>query len=199
MSRASRWMSAVVLGAGLIASASAGRADDVSSERAAMIASISDAGGKLVELAGAIPEKKYSWRPEKGVRSVAEVLRHVTAANYGLPMFIGVAPPAGAPVTKENFATFDKTPADKATIVAQLKASFDYAKQVIAQVPDSELDSPVDLFGAKNTKRGTLYILVNHAHEHLGQSIAYARSNAITPPWTAREEAAAKEKAKGGK
>jgi hypothetical protein len=27
--------------------------------------------------------------------------------------------------------------------------------------------------------------MVVHAHEHLGQSIAYARANGIVPPWTA--------------
>jgi len=37
-----------------------------------------------------------------------------------------------------------------------------------------------------------VYILVTHNHEHLGQSIAYARVNGITPPWT--EEAQKKEK-----
>jgi len=36
--------------------------------------------------------------------------------------------------------------------------------------------------------------LVMHNHEHLGQSIAYARSNGITPPWTveAQKKKAAK-------
>lgn len=27
-------------------------------------------------------------------------------------------------------------------------------------------------------------ILMNHSHEHLGQSIAYARMNGIAPPWS---------------
>ena len=30
-----------------------------------------------------------------------------------------------------------------------------------------------------------IYILVTHAHEHLGQAISYARSNGVVPPWTA--------------
>jgi hypothetical protein len=38
-------------------------------------------------------------------------------------------------------------------------------------------------------------VLVSHSHEHLGQSIAYARANNITPPWTAREQEAMKKKA----
>jgi len=31
-------------------------------------------------------------------------------------------------------------------------------------------------------------------HEHLGQSIAYARSVGVTPPWTAAQQKAVKEK-----
>jgi hypothetical protein len=27
-------------------------------------------------------------------------------------------------------------------------------------------------------------ITATHLHEHLGQLIAYARSNAVTPPWS---------------
>ena len=52
------------------------------------------------------------------------------------------------------------------------------------------MDNPIDLFGNKSTVRGTAMLLVAHNHEHLGQSIAYARSIGVTPPWTARDEAA---------
>jgi hypothetical protein len=44
----------------------------------------------------------------------------------------------------------------------------------------------------KTTVRGGYLLLLSHAHEHLGQSIAYARSNGIVPPWTAKRQAAAK-------
>jgi len=35
--------------------------------------------GKLILLAEAIPADKYTWRPAEGVRSVSEVLLHVSA------------------------------------------------------------------------------------------------------------------------
>jgi len=44
----------------------------------------------------------------------------------------------------------------------------------------------------KTTKRGAFLLLLSHAHEHLGQAIAYARSNRVTPPWTAKQQAAEK-------
>jgi uncharacterized damage-inducible protein DinB len=29
-----------------------------------------------------------------------------------------------------------------------------------------------------------LFLIANHMHEHLGQSIAYARTNGVVPPWS---------------
>jgi hypothetical protein len=29
--------------------------------------------------------------------------------------------------------------------------------------------------------------MIAHAHEHLGQSIAYARINGVTPPWSKKD------------
>lgn len=171
----------------------------LSGVRKEMKLSIDDAGGKLIELAEAMPAAKYNWRPSKDVRSAAEVYMHVIAANYGLPMFMGAAPATNSPVNKDNFGTFEKSTTDKAKIVEMLKDSFAYTDKLIRSTPDAELDAAVSLFGNPTTKRGAMFVLVNHAHEHLGQSIAYARSNNVTPPWTVREQAeAAKKKADMG-
>jgi uncharacterized damage-inducible protein DinB len=41
------------------------------------------------------------------------------------------------------------------------------------------------MFGQPASKRRMLILLVTHMHEHLGQSIAYARTNGVVPPWSA--------------
>ena len=46
--------------------------------------------------------------------------------------------------------------------------------------------TPATIFGRQTTKRDACMLTVVHAHEHLGQLIAYARSNGITPPWSAQ-------------
>ena len=145
-----------------------------------------DAESKLVELAEATPEKKYAWRPAKGVRSTGEVFMHVAAANYGLPAFVGVKPPAGF-----DFATFEKSQTKKAEIVSTLRASFAHMEKGFGEMSEADLENPAEIFGMKMTARGAYVMLLSHCHEHLGQSIAYARSNDIAPPWTARQEAAA--------
>jgi uncharacterized damage-inducible protein DinB len=149
---------------------------------------IHDARDKLIELAGAMPEEKYGWRPAEGVRTTAEVFMHVAGANFGLPFFTGVKPPEGF-----DFRTFEGSATAKADVTKKLTESFAYIDQVYAAVTDADMDRPVELFGTKTTVRGTYILILAHCHEHLGQAIAYARSNGVVPPWTARQEAAMKE------
>jgi hypothetical protein len=44
------------------------------------------------------------------------------------------------------------------------------------------------MFGNTTTERGVYVTMLNHLHEHLGQSIAYARINGVVPPWSAKEK-----------
>jgi uncharacterized damage-inducible protein DinB len=156
-------------------------------------ASLTDAETKLIELAEATPAEKFAWAPGEGVRSTSEVFMHVATANYLLPTLVGMAPPEGV-----NAMTLEKDVKEKDAAVKTLRASFVGAHAAIDKTMD--LDTKIMMFGNEVTKRQALLLLVTHAHEHLGQAIAYARSNAITPPWTARENAAAEaKKAEAGK
>ena len=146
-----------------------------------------DAESKLIQLAEATPEEKYAWRPSKDVRSTGDVFMHVAAANYGIPTFWGMKAPAGF-----DFATYEKSLTKKADIVQALKASFASMEQGFMATPDADLDKPAEFFGMKTTVRGGYLLLLSHSHEHLGQSIAYARMNGIVPPWTAKQQEALK-------
>ena len=159
--------------------------------RGEIIHSMLDAGGKIQELAGAIPDGKYTWKPSKDVRSTGQVLLHVVAANYMLPSLFGVKSPMAA----DEMMKLDTQTMEPAKIRQMLKESYEWATNAVADTPDSALESPIDFFGQKMTKRGGMLVLASHSHEHLGQLIAYARANNITPPWTAREQAEQKKKA----
>ena len=152
-----------------------------------MLMWIKDAEDKLVQLAEATPEAKYAWSPSKDVRTTGDVFMHVVSANYGIPTFWGVKAPEGF-----NFATHEKSLTKKADIVPALKASFAAMEQGFTAMSDADLDKPAEFFGMKTTVRGGYMLLLSHAHEHLGQSIAYARSNGIVPPWTAKQMEAVK-------
>jgi uncharacterized damage-inducible protein DinB len=169
--------------------------------RGEIIHSMLDAGGKIQELAGAIPDGKYTWKPSKDVRSTGQVLLHVVASNYMLPSLFGVK----SPMTADEMQKLDTQTMEPAKIRQMLKDSYAWATQAVADTPDSTLEAPINFFGQKMTRRGGMLALASHSHEHLGQLIAYARANNITPPWTARElelqkqKKAAEKKAGSGK
>ena len=150
--------------------------------RAEVIAEVDSVGKKLVDLAGAVPAEKFGWRPAPGVRSVSEVYVHVAGGDYMLPSFMGVKIPEG--VTRD----MEKTVTEKAKVIDTLKKSLDHVKSAAANMSDADLDKKVKIFGGREvTERALLTLIVNHMHEHLGQSIAYARMNGVTPPWSEGE------------
>ncbi|MBA3351349.1 MAG: DinB family protein [Blastocatellia bacterium] len=131
---------------------------------------------------------KEDWRPADGVRSVSETLLHIAFANYGLPQMIGFEPPAAANFSMD-IKKWDAQTTDAAKISDILKASFDHVRSVAKQITAEQMEKEVDFFGHKMTGRNAMITLLNHMHEHLGQSIAYARMNGVVPPWTAAQQA----------
>jgi uncharacterized damage-inducible protein DinB len=150
---------------------------------------LQDMHKKMVGLATAIPAEKYSWRPEPGVRSISELFLHVSGANYGYPPLISGTTPAPG-FKAEGFET---STTDKAKIIEQLNQSFAYAEAAIQSMSNADFAKPEKKLGPDANDGDVIYLMVVHNHEHLGQTIAYARLNGITPPWT--EEAQKKAKA----
>jgi uncharacterized damage-inducible protein DinB len=141
---------------------------------------LDDMHKKFVALATAIPQEKYNYRPAEGVRSIGEVFLHISNANYNIPGLMGAPLPAGF-----DAKTFEKSTTDKAQIIEQLNKSFDSAHNAIAGMTNADFNKPLPKLGPDANYGDVVYLLVTHAHEHLGQSIAYARVNGIVPPWTA--------------
>jgi uncharacterized damage-inducible protein DinB len=148
--------------------------------KAQSVFDLQDLQKKFVGLAGAIPQEKFTWRPAEGVRSVSELFLHISGANYNIPNMMGVPLPAGF-----DGKTFEKSTTDKAKIIEQLNKSFEAAIAVVQGMTNADFAKPEKKLGPDANDGDVVYILVTHAHEHLGQSIAYARVNGIVPPWTA--------------
>lgn len=155
--------------------------------RAELIRDVEQLEQKFLGLVDAMVGK-YEWRPAEGVRSVSEVFMHVAAANFLIPIAVGHQPPqayrgADQRETMSKLGALEKI-TDPERVRAELQHAFRHAKHTIAGVQDSQLDETVRLFGMDMTKRAALNLLVTHMHEHLGQSIAYARTNGVVPPWS---------------
>jgi enamine deaminase RidA (YjgF/YER057c/UK114 family)/uncharacterized damage-inducible protein DinB len=136
-----------------------------------------DAGALSEKFAGLarVMSGKYDWRPAQGVRSVADVFSLIVKENGLLAGALSGTPNTGAspaPIT------------DPEKMQEALKASCLELQEAIAALSDNDLQAPVKLFGRDMTKQSALMLVLEDQHEHLGQSIAYARTNGVVPPWS---------------
>lgn len=134
---------------------------------------------KIAQLADAMPEDSYDWRPQEGVRSVREAVLHVTAGNYFFASMLGMQLPEGV-----NPQTMEQSGMSKSEAITAMKESVMFIKKELPGMSSDELETKIDFFGNEVTKRQAMFVLGDHAAEHLGQLIAYARMNGVTPPWS---------------
>lgn len=145
----------------------------------AFLSSYDQATDKVMQLAEAFPQDKYDWRPAEGIRSVSEAMMHVAAANFFFASMLGADMPEGI-----NPQELESTVKTKAEASKMLKMSVEHARKAVEKTPAASLDEEIDLFGSQSTKMGLVLLIGDHANEHLGQLIAYARSTGVVPPWS---------------
>lgn len=144
---------------------------------------------KFLDLANAVPADKFTWRPSSDSRSFAEVLLHVANERYGILSLMGATLPSD--LDRKNF---EKQTTDRERIIAELNRSWDFAQKTINSMSNADFAKLLPKLGPQANAGDVVYILVADAHEHLGQSIAYARMNGIVPPWTVEAQKKAAEK-----
>ncbi len=177
---------ALACGLALLSVAVPARAQDVLTKesaaviKAAYIADLEAMKVKFLGLATAFPQDKYTWRPMEGVRSVSEVLMLIASEGYGFaPTSLGGKPA----MSREESG---KLPAvtDKAQVIDHLTKGFAHAKQELDAVDPATLTGKRKLFGRDLSAVEAAMFVAGDMHEHLGQLIAYARTNRIVPPWS---------------
>jgi hypothetical protein len=140
---------------------------------------------EMISLEQATPQEKFGWRPAKGVRSVAEVYLHAAGGIYFLLGQIGREAP---PEVKALLKTWETQTTKKDEIKTILTSAFAWARKAAMETSDADLDKSLPLFGTELTQRAVFMITLGHTREHLGQSIAYARTNGVVPPWSKSDD-----------
>jgi len=152
---------------------------------------------QLTAMAETLPAGKYGWRPEEEekVRSVSEVLVHVAAGNFMLLDVVGMPAPGDVygQIPAGGFERFvalirrndelEKSVREKEAVIGMLRRSFQAVRQSVEQAGAAEFDRRLHFFGEMTTVRRVYLRMLAHAHEHMGQMIAYLRCNGIAPPW----------------
>ena len=120
---------------------------------------------------------KYDWKPGEGVRSVGDVFNLIVTENGVLvETLTGAGEGRGGGLGAQVI--------EPAKLQEALKISYANVQKAIEGLSDADLKAPVKLFGRDMTKEDAVRFLFGDQHELLGQSIAYARSNGVVPPWS---------------
>jgi uncharacterized damage-inducible protein DinB len=144
------------------------------------VGSLTFVSGHVKQLAAAVPADKYAYTPQSGVRSLAEVCAHIVSANYFFGSKLGAKIPADV-----KMETIEKDLQTKDAIVKELNRSYEILIDAIKNTKDASLAAKVQFpFPGDYTTMSAILISLGHSNEHLGQLIAYARMNGITPPWS---------------
>jgi hypothetical protein len=147
------------------------------------VADIETMKEKFIGLAQEFDESQYDWRPMEGVRSVRDVLALAVVEAHIFPTFWGYAPPAGAGngfgPENQRLAGFSK-----AQLIRELGSAFDHLIGVVRGMDDAKRNESSEYFGTQMPVHANVATAMADLHEHLGQLIAYARTNRVVPPWS---------------
>jgi len=184
-----RRASVIVVAALVLISASApARAQEVMTKdsaaalKTAFIADLDTLHQKFLGLAQAFPPDKYTWRPMDGVRSVSEVLMLAAMEGYSfIPNGFGGKP---ADLGSREEAAKLRTLSDKTQVIEHLNKGFAHAKKELEAVDPATLTGKRKIMGQDRSTAEIALFIGGDLHEHLGQLIAYARTNHIVPPWS---------------
>jgi len=142
--------------------------------QAALVKDVANLSTKFTGLAK-VMAGKYDWKPGQGVRSAGDVFNLIVTENN---MLAGVLSGAGGGMGRTPAIT------DPAALQEALRTSYDKLGKAVTALSPADLNASVKMFGMDMTKQDAVLMILLDQHEHLGQSIAYARSNAVVPPWS---------------
>jgi uncharacterized damage-inducible protein DinB len=137
------------------------------------------AAGDIIDVAEAMPEERYDFKPTPEVQTFRDQLVHVAGV---VQRFIDTAKGA-----KSEAGETHKT-MPKAEVVGLLKQTFQNGREIFASLTDAQMLEPVKFpFGDRMVTRygfwmGPIYAVA----DHYGQLVVYLRLNNIVPPATAR-------------
>lgn len=146
--------------------------------------SLASVESEVMQLAQAVPEEKYNWRPGPGVRTFQQVFLHIAYGNHLILTIAQGAEPDDIKKIIDDNGKIEQGPINKEKTLKALTETFGEIHAYLDEVRAPALTHDMEFFDQKTTRRGILIWLDTHMGEHLGQAIAYARMNGITPPWS---------------
>ncbi len=130
-----------------------------------------------LDVAKAMPEENYGYKPTEVSKTFAEQMVHIAAANKLLTnrYVLGMEVKPNTP----NASTFTK-----AEILELMQESFDYTKQIIITIEQEQLDQTCKMYHSGNivSRAFALFYTQDHLANHRAKSNLYLRMNGVEPP-----------------
>jgi DinB superfamily len=173
---------ALVLSASLSAQEPATPANPIT---AAFTGRITNLSRNVAQAFDSIPEAKFGYKPTPAQLTIGYIAQHVAEDNY---LFCNTFGDMKADVPADEASTPDSVKATwpKATLVTQLKASFDFCDKAMEQLTDASLGAQTSLtFRGRTRDVGRAQMVLGHAidlADHYSQLANYMRLNGILPP-----------------
>ncbi|WP_298424258.1 DinB family protein [uncultured Kordia sp.] len=127
----------------------------------------------LIEMAEAMPEDKYDFKPTDRQKSFKEQLLHIKGNMDWLSTTY---------FSEDKKDVSKKTYTTKAEIILALKEAFNNTANIIKNTSADELKKVVEFFAGPKTKLQILNLLQDHVTHHRGQIIVYLNLNEVKPP-----------------
>ena len=130
-----------------------------------------------LEVARAMPEDKYTWKPTEVSKTFAEQMVHIgytiklLTQRYVEGMEVsGQTPPA--------------TGMTKAEIIRMLEEGFDYTEKVIFSITEEKLSETCRMYHSGNivSRKFAFFYVQDHLTNHRAKANLYIRMNGIQPP-----------------
>jgi uncharacterized damage-inducible protein DinB len=146
-----------------------------------MVASWQRAATDIIDVAEAMPEEKYDYKPTPEIYTFRDQLVHCAGI---VQRYIDTAKGT------KSAAHHSKT-MPKAEVIALLKETFKTGQEMLGSVSDAQLLEQVKFpFGDRMVTRFTFWQGPSYQiRNHHGQLVVYLRLNGIVPPTTARRPA----------
>jgi hypothetical protein len=141
---------------------------------AEVLASYSRLKPNVIKAAEKMPDADYQFKPTPDIRTYARIVNHIIEAQQHTCSALNG--------TAFDPKTVPSDTADKATIVAALKASFDNCDKAYGALTDANIAEPVSIGPGKRSRIGLAWGNVSHDNEQYAELSTYLRLKGIVPP-----------------
>ena len=128
----------------------------------------------ILKAADKMPEADFQYKPTPEIRTYARIVNHITEAQFHT-------------CTTLNGGKFDpksvpSDTADKATVIAGLKASFDECDKAYGALTDGSVMEVLAMGQNKRSRIGLAWGNISHDNEQYAELSTYLRLKNLVPP-----------------